>query len=497
MSEITTTSLAFVSQSELPHTPIQTLRDDESYGVFLFETENVSTSKHENKHVFHIMVDVSASMSDKISDYSNQTKCDLVVHTLVNILHYFADKCSNVYVVVKGFDTYIHTYITKVKVTSGNVDDLVSRVKKIRPMMSTDIGLALNELKLDTSNNGEANQSIIFLTDGSPTKGEQDIERLSELVSPEVPSYFIALGDNHNSDLMYRLGHQTSNTSNWFIPDIEQTGNVYGEIIFNELNKCANNVCITVSDGKIFDYNKGCFVESLDIGNIAYESNRQFHIVSNNVDACSVVIKSDSFVILSNKVITDSVKNPIYTVGMIKQYLRLGVQYMQASTINTNTIVDNCAIRLQQYESYLSAIESFIEQNNDDLFVQGLITDVRILIRCAESLNNTRRFLVARADSQGRQQTCNTVSEVSLMDDNYIGKLEKPKLTRQCVSVYASPGRMEMGDVCSQTVFDNQTLSLHLPDVNDTNINIWGDRVLSLDSDRDDDVVNMLDTCRK
>jgi len=487
MSVITTTSLEFVPQSELPHTPIQTLRDGESYGVFSFETEIVSKLKHENGHMFHIMVDVSASMSDKISDHSNQTKCDLVVHTLINILHYFADNCTNVHVVVKGFDTYIHTYITKVKVTSENVDDLVARVKKIRPMLSTDIELALIELKLDTSNNDEVNQSIIFLTDGSPTKGEQDIEQLSELVSQNVPSHFIALGDNHNSDLMYRFGHQYPNTSNWFIPNIEQTGNVYGEIIFNELNNCANNVCITVSDGKIFDYNKGCFVDSLDIGNIAYESNRQFHIVTNNVDACLVVIESDSFAILSNKMVLN---DPLYVVGMIKQYLRLGVQYMQASAIR-NTIRNSCTIRLQQYESYLSTIESFIEKNNDDPFVQGLITDVRILIRCAESFDDTRRFLVARADSQGRQQTCNTVSEFTMMDDNDIRTLEKPKLTRQRVSVYASPGRMELGDICSQTIFDNQTLSLHLPDVIDTDTRcaMFRERELSLESEPDDDVI--------
>ena len=52
------------------------------------------------------------------------------------------------------------------------------------------------------------------------------------MVTSEQSQHFIALGDRHNADLMQKMGNKNRFTSHWFINELEMTGSVYGEIIF-------------------------------------------------------------------------------------------------------------------------------------------------------------------------------------------------------------------------------------------------------------------------
>jgi len=425
MSGITKTRLEFVSQDTLPDIPVQILRENDYYGVFSFETEkNVRLNQKIVPHLFHIMIDISETMLEPISPINKHTKLDIVIHTIRDMLYYLANRHPNNYVIIKGFGSYIHTYVEKTEVTPKNVEKLLSCIKQnIHRASSADIGLVLNQLKLDVSNNAGPDQSVLFFTDGlGDINANPDV--LLEQILPDVPSHYITVGYTHNSDLMYRLGHAHANTSNWFIDNEDQIENISNEILFNELNKCASDICITVTYGTIFDYNRGCFVKQLQLGGVTYDSKRHFHIVSNHMHDCSVILQSGTTQILSEKLLSVPTHIPMY---ITQQYLRLGVQYMQASALLNTNNANTCAIHKQQYELYLNMLKPV------DLFMRVLISDIQILIKYveSESPDQVHTYLNARMDSHGLERTYGTVDEISLLLNT--NNIEPPKLVRHDV----------------------------------------------------------------
>ena len=201
------------------------IEDTSNYGVLSLEMSDIQIN--DAPILFHIMLDVSGSMSDIVSH--NRTKMQLLKHTIENMIHYFAENTENVYICVKGFDNNIHDYIEPSLVSKSNIDILLNKISKIRPMQSTNIGLALETLQSDmTSDVNEDKYNVaILLTDGHPTSGIMDINELMNIVLRDKTYHFIALGNEHNGNLMNALGHYHSETRNWFINEIEHTGNVW------------------------------------------------------------------------------------------------------------------------------------------------------------------------------------------------------------------------------------------------------------------------------
>lgn len=302
-----------------------------NYGTMNFAIGELDTTRDEPV-LFQIYVDVSASMLEIAS--KQQSKMSIVKHTLVNILHHFADKTTNVHVQIKGFDNRIHNYISPVLVSKDNINELLKSVEEIRPMNSTDIGLVLNELNRDVDteyfNIPKRNRVGIVLTDGEPTSGICNVDELADIVKSECSYHFIALGNDHNETLMYKLGHKNCYTSNWFISDIEHTGNVYGEIIFNELHRVYYENVIRVTGGKVYDYNKGEFCSEIELGTLSEETNKDFHLLIDDETIFEITISGkllDGDTVYSEKSHCSPTQDGD-NMRITKQFLRLCVQKM-------------------------------------------------------------------------------------------------------------------------------------------------------------------------
>ena len=231
------------------------LKSSTKYGLLSFKIDN-KQSTIAKKLLFCLMMDVSGSMSDIVSD--KRTKMDLLKLTITNMLYHFAEKCENIYIQISTFDSEIYNICDPILVNSESIDGLVEKIKKIRPLNSTNIGLAiktLNEnMKLPKQWNIEIEEKNcigILLTDGEPTYGITNVEKLVSMVTSEQSQHFIALGHRHNADLMQKMGNKNRFTSHWFINELEMTGSVYGEIIFNELNRRYEDCVIEVQNGMI------------------------------------------------------------------------------------------------------------------------------------------------------------------------------------------------------------------------------------------------------
>ena len=475
------------------------IETNKNYGVLSLQVDG-NDIECKTPILFHIMLDVSGSMSDIVSH--NRTKMQLLKHTITNMIYYFAENTSHVFISVKGFDDRIHNYIEPTLVSRKNLNELLEKLDLIHPMQLTDIGLALETLKTDMEKNVEdvSNEQHvgILLTDGYPTVGTVDVNKLIDLVTPNKSYHFIALGNEHNANLMNKLGRLNSNTSNWFIDDIEHTGNVYGEIIFNEINKLYKDNIITIQNGTIYDYNGGCFSVNLHIGNLSKETKKEYHILVDDINECNIYIAG--YVVDQNIPYTISASKNIPSVFnnignkldddnalfIIKQYFRLCVQkilFMIQKDLEDNCSNDNLnrfhfpiPIKFENhsynFDEKLKLLKSkiieFSDENNlqDDDFINGLLNDLNVAIN-SKGNKDQYKHIVARGDTQGKQTTFSTASQ--LEDDPIdFSKIRPPKLRRAPTSAYATPSRIELMREMSAT------------DSNDNNDNNNNDDILSI-----------------
>jgi hypothetical protein len=274
-----------------PSNDFLSLDDDETYGFCALHIN--ASDKSTNPILFHFMIDVSGSMTDIVNH--GRTKMQLLIHTLTNMVHYFAENTQNVFIQVKGFDDCIHPYIDTIHVTKENVDMIIRKLAKIRPMQMTNIGLALETMRDDLKTSDIANQVGIFLTDGDATVGELSPSKLVPHIPLDIPFHFIALGAEHNPYMMYRLGHCSKYTNNWFIAEIEQTGNVYGEILYNELHRVGTDAKLEIHNGRLYDYHAQTFVTTLHIGSLYADTEKHYHIITTNPDECFIMLNGNRY----------------------------------------------------------------------------------------------------------------------------------------------------------------------------------------------------------
>jgi uncharacterized protein YegL len=436
------------------------LKSSTKYGLLSFKIDN-KQSTIAKKLLFCLMMDVSGSMSDIVSD--KRTKMDLLKLTITNMLYHFAEKCENIYIQINTFDSEIYNVCEPTLVNSESIDGLVEKIKKIRPQNSTNIGLAIKTLNENMKKpNQKWNLEIeekncigILLTDGEPTDGITNVEKLVDMVTSEQSQHFIALGDRHNADLMQKIGNKNRFTSHWFINELEMTGSVYGEIIFNELNRRYEDCVIEVQNGMIYDYYNGCFVEKLEIGNLYNESNKNYHLQITDSENLNITFRGKH--LYDGHDATVIAYPSTTTLMAAKQYFRLGVQYLMYLVRNEppqpyifdrmNRFRGNEVLNVLKTKiiTLKSSITTFMEENEllDDEFMKELLKDLNVM-KNVQGNTNQYMYLTARENAQGRETSYNMNSQFDESETIVNNDSSPPVLERASAGVYATPGRLNM-----------------------------------------------------
>ena len=256
------------------------------FGVINLKIKKMEPSIQKRHFVFNI--DCSGSMSDTCND--GRTKMDHANHTLINMIHYFAQHPElMVSITVFAFDSSIYNIITNEEVKEDNLDKLIQDVKKIRPKDMTNIEKALvgsnnyiaSYIKNNVDNGCDSETYIthIFMTDGDATQGETVPLKLKEYVSPLVSNIFIGFGIEHNVHLLKELACDKKNNY-YFVDALEKAGLVYGEILHSIIYRVLENTNISVTNGLIYDWKKNSWVDKIDIGDLISETNKTYHILS-------------------------------------------------------------------------------------------------------------------------------------------------------------------------------------------------------------------------
>ena len=482
-----------------PENNIIPIKEDDIYGSCIIQVDPAEITT--KPILFHFMIDVSGSMSDTTEN--GRSKIQLLIHTLTNMIHYLAENTQNVYIQVKGFDDCIHNYIDVINVSKENVDEMVNKLKKIRPLQLTNIELALNTLKNDieyiSDNRDNYQQVCIFLTDGDATAGETLPTELATNIPPTIPFHFIALGNEHNPYLMHYLGHCTKYSNNWYINEIEQTGNIYGEILYNELHRVAEQVVLEIQNGQIYDYYAQEFVTCLDLGSLYAETEKHYHILTKNSDTCFLHLKGKSCNTENNFIVKITDLPPLVSREEIEQglsfqyskphfntmqYFRLATQIFMGKArkilLNKNELfaekiireknimrhqgfikeliktnpIDNHTEFYNEIKNFKSNMTNFMEMYDiqDNEYMNCLCDDISMLLNTFGYIAQLK-YCALREDIQGQERTCNAITMIHHNDLCLINNLEPPpQLTRTTTTPYRTPGRINLMNTMSQDI---------------------------------------------
>jgi hypothetical protein len=462
--------------SKIGDLPIQ----EATFGILNMKAKSVAVTTKSQDFVFSI--DNSGSMSDLCSD--GRTKMRHILHTLTNMIHFFNDNhLINVNITIFTFEETVCKIIERTCVTTENIRDIISMIDTIRPMSSTNIEAALisskeyiTELKTLYPN---TEISHIFMTDGDATSGSTDHIVLRQHVDRSVNNAFIGFGIEHDATLLNLLGGNT-NCSYHFIDKLETAGFVYGEILHEILYKSLKNVELEIKNGLIYNYKSNLWTNKLAIGDVIGESNKTYHVISDNPSCCIITISGTNFndckediqtdyttivffdedmnencdltkyifrqrtlqllfeinefeTETLNKKSCDPNTNSLLTRGPARGPAR-GLERGFNSGLSINTLINNQEINQKEsnlkskLREFIAEIKNYILENHltNDKFLKNLCDDIYISYSTLGSKYG-KMYTCARQTSQGTQR-CYNVTETPNMRSDYI---ERPVLTRQ------------------------------------------------------------------
>jgi hypothetical protein len=421
------------------------------FGIFnlTIRSEIPITKKH--IHIF-FTIDSSGSMSDTCTD--NRTKMQHILYTLENMLRIFYEKPDcNISVHVQSFDTRIYNCIEgNSNIQNENLEDLLEKIKHIRPGDSTNIELALDSasetIAIYKQNNPDNEIVHIFLTDGEITSGSRDYDELKTMVPKDCVNIFIGYGRDHDSKLLSILGSGRSNEYR-FVDALEKAGLVYGEIIHGILYKAIEDVNITTSGCEIYDYLTNTWTNELSIGNLLSEQKKTYHLRSKEPESCCVtvlgrtIVKTRQFQVLNGSIEEQIVCHPtslLINSDLIKNMFRQRTQELLYES-------RNICEKLKEPEFSFTPMKKSEEENKQNLEIKEMKTKLKEFhklmmeymkehklekdpimkmlcddIYIANKTIGTRlgnMFTCARQTSQGRQQiyTCSAVKDHDLEND--------------------------------------------------------------------------------
>jgi len=393
----------------------------------------IMNTSNENIYV-HFSLDCSASMTE-IS--KKQTKMFQAVHTLKLIFAEFAKEPKNIYVSVTGFETDLHPIIEFTQITPDNVKELTVMLDNITAKTATNIEIALKHAQKtlahyqDTDENNHVYH--IIMTDGHITSGESDVHKLKNMVDTRYPTVFVGFGSVHDSALLLELSNYLRGEY-YFIDNIENSGYVYGEIVYNIIYHAVDAIQLTVRNGLIYNWKTNQWVADLEMANLAYDSEKLLHIITyGNIHDIEIdvstftntsmtetlycyppLLEIEDYSEPDSVAIFDSDKNQIQPVNLAKYHYR---QKTQELMFESRVVMDNYwkqtkspTITIQDHKlklrDFLKNMLEFMKTQNltEDLFMRRLGDDIYVLHNTIGK-NDAGLWINSRQVSQGRQQT--------------------------------------------------------------------------------------------
>lgn len=339
-------------------------------------------------------IDVSGSM-DEDSD-KNVTRLDYVKRTLIKMLKFLVKTVeSDVWIQIDSFSNTFNTVIQKVLLTTSNIDSLINDINEVTSDSMTNIGLAITEsnkiIESVMKEHPEYKIIHLFLTDGDPTVGEKNTNKLANMVNSEHTNVFIGYGMQHNAELLKAFSNKGINNKYMLVDNFENTGLVYGEIVHSLLYSVLENGTITMSDGSlIYDAKTNCWKESIQIPSLLSEKENMYYIKSIN----SSNPKNITCSLSGNIVNTDNTTKTFHCIikqnefdeekqeldnDLSKHIFRQITMELLHKAANID-IEDNISSLKRELKTVFKKMKIYMNTNNleEDIFMKILCEDIHI-----------------------------------------------------------------------------------------------------------------------
>ena len=391
------------------------------------------------------MLDRSQSMSDRVE--TNSTKMEHAKHTIINIVKLIVNSdedCPSIFIQVYIFDDEVEEVMPKIQITKENMTEIVSKIKSIQPLNSTNIELALEKTREIMESNSDIfdlptiQKTEIFLTDGLPTAGDTNITRLiKKQVEKSITSQqqdnnhiYIGYGEDHNGSLLQSISFSKKNGYYYFVDKIENAGLVFGEIMHGLLYPALKNMNITVENGEIYDYKTNTWSSNLYVSSILSESEKVYHIRCNNTDDIEVNVTATNAITnqdfkhtverlpelsttedtilesdLTRYILRQKTQEYLYHARSVSVSLEDASNTMLVLSIHVKKeISDKMQELRKEIKSFLEFLKDYIKSNNytSDKFFIMLYEDIYIAYKTFGTIQGAM-YTGSRQSSQGRQ----------------------------------------------------------------------------------------------
>jgi len=413
--------------------PFPIVSENEDFGIFTIKMKKTEITKTTLFILFTI--DKTGSMGEHTK---KNTKMNYLKQTFKNMLNYLSKQEVEIYIRVHSFNVEVDVDIENIKITQENVSELCSKIMAIEPESSTNIELALDEARKTLIQYSEANPNHqiahIFMTDGHQTMGEQNEEKLVEIVDYRFVNIFVGYGLDHNAHLMKKLGDD-KNADYQFVDDMENTGLVYGESIHQLLYTALKNVEIFVKNGEIYDWETNKWTNGIDINVLVSETEKIYQIKKNkNEDSFEIEIyrrheyENELYLLDTVTQVPDLINidtDEIISVDLTKYMYRQKVQEILYIANNLQSEDSTLEHLKQSMKDTFSKMRKFMRENDllKDPFMKLLCDDISITFNTIGT-DYGISFTHIRQTSQGNQRAYNVTGN-SCNDDELVNSKSK------------------------------------------------------------------------
>jgi len=440
------------------------LNNDFTFGIL--KLNSVKVESFPIMYEFIFTIDRSGSMSDACAD--GRSKQQHILHTLKNMIWYFHDNPTiRVRVSVFTFDTVVELIVDRVFITKANIHQIIQKLEIIRPKDCTNIGSAIQtvtefatKIKASYSSDLEKYEiSHIFMTDGDATEGVLDSSILKTFIDNSYTNIFVGFGIDHNSAILCDLSSD-SNSAYYFIDKLENSGFVYGEILHSILFRILKNTVLAIENGLLYNFKTDSWTTHLYIENIIGESEKIYHVISNNVTTCKVtlsghVVENDSpFLLEINKVeLVSSLTSFIFRHKTL-QLLYDVTQYSKRNS--TSRFANNPIIRLHDDDdnnNNINNINNDLKKNLRDRMTD-LMTEIKLYMTTFQLV-----------DDPVLKQLCDDIYiSYRTFGTEYCNMFTTARHTshgtHRCYNISATPDYGDFSDDNDNNIFQTHTLSL-------------------------------------
>ena len=444
----------------------------------------VAAPRQKIRVIMYGSIDSSGSMGEyaiagnhNASSTGPRTKMDFVHATLTNMVDYIVEQSAEFphvefYLALVKFHSRANCVLFPTRVTSENRAALIQTIKEIIPTGGTNFMKCFTEMsnlishesthipRDDSIPDAFVHRIHLFLTDGSNNEGDKSVPALTtalkiqyqgantdtEQATKKQPTQvMVGYGTDHDSTALANLCAQFPDSKQWFIDDIEKTGCIFGEILWEAVNAAYTGVTL-VSNAEFYDFATMKWTKEMSLGNFAYESNRTFYVrVPWDVESVECKFAYTSMENLDDKArdftaqiqyIVDDESGTIIDPEVEKELWRL----------DTITTVDESLkffknMRYMTHDAHVDEKERLIltvtafqekflayateNQLTEDPFIIQLADDLFVCINGLMAMNIGERYVAARQTSQIQQRAV-TINDITPLQSEIIQSMPLP-----------------------------------------------------------------------